>query len=149
AMAYVAGTTAPVVQARTVATEVLLQGTRAIGVRALQDGRPMTYYADEVVLSCGAVKSPHLLLLSGIGRAELLRRHGIPVVVDLRGVGQGFMDHPATVTVYDVDDREPAPLTRSLVQVGLTWAADGSSAPPNLELIVPASAQDGRTGFSC
>lgn len=52
----------------------------------------------EVVLCAGAVHSPHLLQLSGIGAAETLRRHDIPVRAELEGVGQNLQDHPAAVT---------------------------------------------------
>jgi len=56
--------------------------------------------AGEVVLSAGAVASPHLLLLSGIGPADDLRRAGLAVAADVPGVGAGFTDHPNVYVGY-------------------------------------------------
>jgi len=76
------------------ATRVLLDGLRAAGVAYVQDGEPReAQAAREVILSGGAINSPHLLMLSGIGPAEHLREHGIDVVCDLPGVGQNLQDH--------------------------------------------------------
>ncbi|XP_042867685.1 glucose dehydrogenase [FAD, quinone]-like [Penaeus japonicus] len=77
-------------------TQVLFDDNKkAIGVRFLHQGKVKTALASrEVVMSAGAIGSPHLLLLSGIGPAQHLRQHGIPVIVDLQGVGQNLQDHP-------------------------------------------------------
>jgi len=73
---------------------VLLEGKRAVGVEALHDGKVMTFRArEEVVLSLGAINTPKVLMLSGIGDARELTRHGIAVVQDLPGVGQNYQDH--------------------------------------------------------
>ncbi|HEU4599530.1 MAG TPA: GMC family oxidoreductase N-terminal domain-containing protein [Solirubrobacterales bacterium] len=56
----------------------------------------------EVILSAGAIGSPQLLMLSGIGAAEQLREHGIGVVHDLPGVGENLQDHPYVSCVWDV-----------------------------------------------
>ncbi|HJU64536.1 MAG TPA: GMC family oxidoreductase N-terminal domain-containing protein, partial [Gemmatimonadaceae bacterium] len=78
------------------ATRIVLEGHRAVGVAYRQGGREQTARAErEVVLCCGALDSPKLLLLSGIGPATELRRHGIEVVRDLPGVGQNLQEHPA------------------------------------------------------
>ena len=69
-------------------------GARAIGVRYAVGGRTVEATADrEVILAAGAVQSPQLLELSGIGRAEILGEHGIDVVRDLPGVGENYRDH--------------------------------------------------------
>jgi choline dehydrogenase len=76
------------------ATRVLTSSGRAVGIAYLHDKRERVAYADaEVVLSGGAVNSPKLLLLSGIGPADELRALGIPVVHDLPGVGRNLQDH--------------------------------------------------------
>lgn len=76
------------------ATRVLMDKQRARGVRAVIDGQLATINADrEVILCAGAIQSPHLLQLSGIGPHGLLRRHGVDVVLDLPGVGQNLQDH--------------------------------------------------------
>ncbi|MCA1991818.1 MAG: choline dehydrogenase [Coleofasciculus sp. S288] len=78
------------------------EGTRVRGLTYLQKGK--TYpieIAKEVILSSGAVNSPQLLMLSGIGSAEHLNALGIPVVVDLPGVGQNLQDHLAVPVLYE------------------------------------------------
>ncbi|KAI9582207.1 hypothetical protein GQX74_015330 [Glossina fuscipes] len=72
------------------------QTKRAIGVQFIRDGILQTVYATrEVILSAGALASPHLLMLSGIGPAEELQRVGIPLVYNAPGVGQNLQDHIA------------------------------------------------------
>ena len=75
-------------------TRVLIEHGRAVGVEWLQDGALNRARADaEVILSAGALQSPQVLQLSGVGPAALLARHGIPVVVDAPDVGRHLQDH--------------------------------------------------------
>ena len=84
------------------ATRVLLEGGRAVGIEYLQGGERKTVRASrEVLLSAGALLSPQLLMLSGIGPAEHLRSVGIEVRHDLPGVGAHLHDHPDVVQVVD------------------------------------------------
>lgn len=77
------------------ATRVLIEKGRAVGVQYVQGGRRETVRATrEVVLAGGAVNSPHLLMLSGIGPADHLREHGIGVAADLPTVGENLQNHP-------------------------------------------------------
>jgi choline dehydrogenase len=76
------------------ATRILFEGRRAVGVAYEQGGRRREVRARaEVVLSGGAINSPQLLKLSGVGPADELRQHGIEVVHDLPGVGENLQDH--------------------------------------------------------
>jgi len=76
------------------ARRVLFDGTRAVGVELERRGRLVTVRAErEVVLAAGAIGSPQLLMLSGVGDGETLARHGIPLVSHLPGVGANLMDH--------------------------------------------------------
>ncbi len=76
------------------ATQVLLEGGRAVGVRFRQRGQMRSARARaEVLLAAGAIQSPQLLQLSGIGPAPLLQRHGIGVQHALPGVGENLQDH--------------------------------------------------------
>ncbi|WP_020669405.1 GMC family oxidoreductase [Amycolatopsis nigrescens] len=101
-------------------TRVLLEGTRAVGVRYLNKGEERTVRADTEVLLCGgAINSPQLLMLSGIGPAEHLREHGIDVAVGLPGVGENLHDHPAAPVIWSTrgttdvaDSATPAGLLR-------------------------------------
>jgi choline dehydrogenase len=83
------------------ATKVIFENNRAIGVGYLHHGEPKTEHANaEVILSGGAVNSPQLLMLSGIGPAEHLIEMGIDVVADSRGVGQNLSDHPVLPVIW-------------------------------------------------
>jgi choline dehydrogenase len=82
------------VETNALASRVLFEGKRAVGVEFTQNGVKRTARARaEVILAGGAVNSPQLLQLSGVGPAALLKEHGIPVVKDLPGVGENLQDH--------------------------------------------------------
>ncbi len=84
------------IEADALATSVLFDGTRAVGVEYLQYGNLRQARAEgEVILAGGAINSPQLLMLSGIGPADHLRLHGIVPRLDLPGVGQNLQDHTA------------------------------------------------------
>lgn len=82
------------VQGETFVRRVVIKDGRAVGVEVEVADEIRLITADRVVLSAGAMKTPHILLLSGIGPAEELTRAGVPVVHDLSGVGKHFSDHP-------------------------------------------------------
>jgi choline dehydrogenase len=83
------------------ATRVLVEDGRAVGVRYRHRGAEHQAGARrEVILCGGAVNSPQLLLLSGVGPAEHLREHGIEVLVDAPKVGDGLQDHPTCFVVW-------------------------------------------------
>jgi choline dehydrogenase len=89
------------------ATRILFEGRRAIGVEYVQGGVKLQARAGrEVILAGGAINSPQLLQLSGVGPAELLGSHGIPVVTDLPSVGAQLQDHLCYDHVYR--SREPS-----------------------------------------
>ena len=80
-------------------SRILFEGKRAVGAAWTQGGEARRARASrEVILSSGAIHSPHILMVSGVGDAEHLRAHGVEVVHDLKGVGQNYRDHVA-VTV--------------------------------------------------
>ncbi|MER5427508.1 mycofactocin system GMC family oxidoreductase MftG [Streptomyces sp. NPDC002588] len=91
------------VRGETFVRRVIFDGRRAVGVEAEIDGSPVVLHGDEIVLSAGVLRSPQLLMLSGIGPAEQLRRHGIEVLVDAPGVGAEMHDHPDLVVSYAID----------------------------------------------
>lgn len=99
------------------ATKVLIQNGRATGVAYDRKGHSRTVHArKEVILSAGALQSPQLLMLSGIGPAAHLRSHGIDVVMDSPEVGQNLQDHIDCVLSYKVN-------TTDVFGVGLAGAA--------------------------
>ena len=89
------------VLSRTLTRRIVFDGTRAVGVEAQTGGMTSTYEASrEVILSAGAINSPQLLLLSGIGNAAQLRSHNIPVIADLPAVGRNLEDHQIVPIQY-------------------------------------------------
>jgi choline dehydrogenase len=82
------------IETSALAERILLEGRRAVGVAYRAAGIPRTARArKEVLVSGGAFNSPQILQLSGVGPAELLRQHGIDVVLDAPGVGNDLQDH--------------------------------------------------------
>ena len=117
-------------------TRLLIEGKRAVGVEYQQDGQTHQVRADrEVIVSAGALQSPKLLMLSGIGPAEQLRKHGIPVVVDLSGVGQNLQDHVQVPFVFRTKTVRPHPqlLTGNILFVNTRTSTP--DAPPDMQLL--------------
>jgi choline dehydrogenase len=82
---------------------VLFEGRRAVGVRVMRDNAPEELRARrEVILSAGAIGSPQILQLSGVGPGALLQSMGLPVVADMPGVGDGLQDHLQLRLAYRV-----------------------------------------------
>lgn len=75
------------------ATRLIIKHGRAIGVEYLRLGSAEAAFSGEVILAAGAIRSPHLLMLSGIGAANDLETSGIKVLADLPGVGRNLQDH--------------------------------------------------------
>jgi choline dehydrogenase len=101
-------------------TRLVTSTSRVTGVRYKVGKTEHSAEAREVVLSAGAIGSPQLLLLSGIGPAAHLKELGLPVVLDLPGVGQNLQDHLLTTVTYDLS--EPATPMVSLGHL-LGWIA--------------------------
>ena len=79
----------------------MFDGARAVGVRYRKEDRTcVARAAAEIILCGGAINSPQVLMLSGIGPAEMLQQHGIPVVADRAEVGRNLQDHPDLTVQY-------------------------------------------------
>ncbi|MCZ9337981.1 GMC family oxidoreductase N-terminal domain-containing protein, partial [Streptomyces sp. TRM76130] len=116
------------------AQNLVFSGNRCTGVRYLRDGVPLIARADvEVVLSAGAVGSPHLMMLSGLGPAAHLRGHGIDVVADLPGVGANLSDHPLGLAFFSAGRDMPTGQNNHIEVVGVT-RTDPSLAYPDVQL---------------
>ncbi len=137
--------------------EIVLDGRRATGVRFTVDGRARVASAGAaVILAAGAINSPKLLELSGIGDPEVLAAHGIPVRHALPGVGANLQDHLQIRTVFGVSDARTlnqlanspfgklamaaeyalfrsGPLSMAPSQLGIFSRSDETVATPNLE----------------
>ena len=121
------------VKANVTARRVVFEGKRAVGVEVDSGGERFTAEGHLVLLCSGAIASPQLLMLSGVGPAEHLRSHGIPVVQDLPGVGQNLRDHPSVFIVLR-GKGEPHDLLAPGIQVGLRYTVEGSDTPNDMQI---------------
>ncbi len=147
-------------------SEVVLDGRRAVGVRYRAEGADRVAHADgAVVLAAGAINSPKLLELSGIGDPAVLSAHGIPVRHALAGVGANLQDHLQIRTVFRVTGARTlnqlanspfgkaamaaeyalfrsGPLSMAPSQLGIFSRSDETVATPNLEYHVQPLSTD-------
>ena len=142
---------------------IVIEGNRATGVEYVRNGRIEIARAEsEVIVTSGAIGSPKLMMLSGVGPADHLRRHGIPVVLDAPGVGQNLSDHFGIDIVYELKDQsslnkydklhwmlwaglqymlfKTGPVTSNVVEGGAFWYADRSRSEPDLQFHFLAAA---------
>ena len=110
--------------------ELLFEGTRCVGVKAMVDGREQEFRGREIVLSCGAIHSPAHLLRAGIGPVGHLKDMGIPVLMGLEGVGQRLMDHPSiSLSSFVRRGARMNEHTRRHIQIGLRYSSGLSGVP--------------------
>ena len=122
-------------QTRTRARRLLVEGGRCVGVELERDGRVERVRAGTgVVLSAGTIVSPQLLMLSGIGSADELRRLAIPVVADLPGVGRNLHDHLLSPTIHAVERTiDPPAAGLPHLQTHYWWRSRGGLAAPDTQ----------------
>ncbi|MBO0679040.1 GMC family oxidoreductase N-terminal domain-containing protein [Mycolicibacterium sp. S2-37] len=112
-----------------------ISGNRCSGVEFVRDGELVTASADcDVVVSAGAVDTPRLLLLSGIGPAAELEAAGVDVLNDLPGVGRNLHDHPLCPVIYEATQPIPAGQTNH-AEASALWRSDASLAGPDMQLM--------------
>jgi choline dehydrogenase len=90
--------------ADTTVRRILFEGAKAVGVEVETDGEVKELRADRVILSAGAIKTPQILVLSGVGPAQVLSDLGIEPVLELEGVGRNMVDHPIIPVVMRLKD---------------------------------------------
>ena len=136
--------------------KVVFEGRRAVGVRFRQNGRLVEARAGrEIVLSAGAVGSPQILQLSGVGPADWLAEFGIAPVLDKQGVGRNLQDHLQQRAIYKVEGVKTLNMTyHSLVGralMGLQYALFQSGpltmAPSQLGIFTTSSSDQERTNI--
>ena len=114
---------------------VLLEGNRATGVELESGGESFIIESDQLILSGGAVGSPQLLLLSGIGPEDHLRQMGIEVQHSLPGVGQNLRDHPNVRIPVKVKDDFPLDPSAPRTQLALRYTAYGSNDRNDMQIL--------------
>ena len=111
--------------------DLLFEGTRCVGVRAMVGRRAIEFSGREVILCSGAIHSPAILLRSGIGPAAQLREFGIQVRVNLPGVGQRLMDHPSiSVASFLSPHARANPYCKHFHLLGMRFSSNLEGAPP-------------------
>ena len=114
---------------------IVFDGKKATGVEVESGGEVFTVEADDIILSSGAIASPQLLMLSGVGPADHLREMGIPVVHELPGVGQNLRDHPNIRVPVKVKDDFPLDASAPRTQVCLRYTATGSHLRNDIQIM--------------
>jgi choline dehydrogenase len=140
------------IRSRCFVQHVLFDGRRAVGLAISTGGERHTVHGDEIVLCAGAVGSPQLLLLSGVGPADQLRAAGVPVTHELPGVGQNLRDHPHVGAAWRPKLGYPMHPDLPRYQVALRSTAPGSKLRNDLQILMVSYATgrvdrggDGRT----
>ncbi|WP_448956679.1 GMC family oxidoreductase [Labrys neptuniae] len=153
---------------KTAVTRVIIEKGRAVGVECIQGSTKRLYRARrEVILSSGAIATPKLLMLSGIGPAAQLSRQGIRVHADLPGVGQNLQDHTEISLIYQLNGPHSydkykklhwkalaglnyalfrnGPAASNLIEGGAFWWGDKGQATPDIQyfLVVGAGIEEG------
>ena len=117
---------------------------RAIGVEAVSDEETFVVEGEEIILAAGAIGSPQILMLSGVGPEDHLREHGIESVVDLPGVGQNLSDHPLIAVTWITKPEVDLDAFRPNGQVFLRYTADGSPLENDMIVYMSAAASKRR-----
>ena len=119
---------------------ILFDGKRAIGVEVESGGETFTAEAEEIILSSGAIGSPQILMLSGVGPAGKLQALGIPVVHDLPGVGQNMRDHPMVYVTFRTKKDHPMDGFAPRVQMALRYTAPDSDLRNDIQVLMQSFA---------
>lgn len=122
------------VRGRVFVRKLLIKDGKAVGVEAESGGKVFTVQAERVVLSAGAIRSPHLLMLSGIGSRDHLQQFDIPVVHHLPGVGQNLWNHLSAQMTFKVKDGIALHMHPDAAHFSLHYTSEGSSASNDMVL---------------
>ena len=126
------------IKANCLVLHVIFEGKRAVGVSVESRGEIFNVYGQKILLCAGAIGSPHILMLSGIGPADHLTEMDISVVQDLPGVGQNLRDHPQVGVTLKAKEAFLTKGTEPRLQVGLRYTASDSDLRNDM-FILPAS----------
>lgn len=124
------------IRSRCVVQRILFDGSRAVGVVVASGGELQTVRGDTIVLCAGAIGSPHLLMLSGVGPADQLTAAGVSPIHDLPGVGQNLRDHPHVGAAWRPKLGYPMHPDLPRYQVALRCTAPGSTLENDLQILM-------------
>ena len=114
---------------------ILFEDKKAVGVEVESGDEVFTVLGSDIIVSSGAIASPQLLLLSGVGPPDHLRALGIPVIHELPGVGQNLRDHPNIRVPVKVKDDFPLDPAAPRTQVALRYTATGSHLRNDIQIM--------------
>ena len=114
---------------------LLFAGKRVTGVEVESRGEQFAVEAKEIILTAGAIVSPQILMLSGVGPAEHLGQMGIPIVHALPGIGQNLRDHPNIRVPVQVQAGFPLDPKAPRTQLALRYTAQGSSDRNDIQIM--------------
>ncbi len=121
---------------------IVFEGKKAVGVEVESGGERFVAEGDEIVLSSGAIGSPHILMLSGVGPAAQLASFDIPVVHDLPGVGQSMRDHPTVPVTWRTRPEHPLDGFAPRMQMALRTTAEGSHLRNDIQVLMQSFATE-------
>ena len=121
---------------------IVFEGKKAVGVELESGGERFVAEGDEIVLSSGAIGSPHILMLSGVGPAAQLASFDIPVVHDLPGVGQSMRDHPTVPVTWRTRPEHPLDGFAPRMQMALRTTAEGSHLRNDIQVLMQSFATE-------
>ena len=121
---------------------LIFDGNRAVGVEVQSGGEKFVVEGEEIILSSGAIGSPQILMLSGVGPADHLGSLGIPVVHDLPGVGQNLRDHPIIHISFSTKPDHPLDGNAPRMQMALRWTAQESDLRNDLMIFMQSFATE-------
>ena len=122
------------IKANALARRVVFDGRRATGLEVEGGGETFVVEGQEIILSAGAIASPQLLMLSGVGPAAQLRQLGIRPVADLPGVGQNMKNHPSASIRFQPGPGYSADPDAPRNQVGLRFSPQGSKHRNDIQI---------------
>ena len=121
------------VRANVTVRRVMFEGKRAMGIEAESGGEVFSVEGEQIILSGGAIASPQILMLSGVGPAGHLREMGIPLVHEMPGVGENLRDHPAAFILLRGKGEPPDQLAPG-IQIGLRFSHEDSPTRADLQI---------------
>ena len=122
--------------------QIIFEGNRAVGVDVGSGGERFTAEGEQIILSSGAIGSPQILMLSGVGPADHLRSLGIPLVLDSPGVGQNLRDHPAICITWRTKKEHPLDGMPARYQMALRFTAERSDVRNDMQVLMESSATE-------
>ena len=130
------------IRPNTTVHRLIFDGARATGVEVESGGEKFIAEGNEIIVSSGAIGSPQILMLSGVGPADQLSHLSIPVVRDVPGVGQNMRDHPMIYITFKTKEGHNLDEFGPRVQMALRCTAEGSDLRNDIQVLMSSFATE-------